>query len=68
MAFNIPRAVRPEVDKAIDTDTELYNQLLPCLHCNTCVLASPWKPITRCINDFYHATLLLGNHLWLLFK
>ena len=27
MAFIIPRAIRPEVDKAIDTDTELYNQM-----------------------------------------
>ena len=25
---------RPEVDKAIDTDTELYNQLLPCTKIN----------------------------------
>ena len=41
MAFIIPRAVRPEVDKAIDTDTELYNQLLPCSHGKNCVLASP---------------------------
>ena len=65
MAFIIPRAMRPEVDKAIDTDTELYNQLLPCSHGDNCVgLASPWKLIPRCINDFYHATLLLGNHLW----
>ena len=29
VAFIIPRAIRPEVDKAIDTDTELYSQLLP---------------------------------------
>ena len=35
MAFIIPRAtVRPEVDKAIDTDTELYNQLIPCTKIN----------------------------------
>ena len=25
---------RPKVDKAIDTDTELYNQLLPCTKIN----------------------------------
>ena len=42
MAFIIPMAVRPEVDKAIDTYTELYNQLLPCSHGNSYVLALPW--------------------------
>ena len=31
MAFIILRA---KVDKAIDTDTELYNRLLPCSHGN----------------------------------